>query len=97
MNIFGNEPHERVLQSKSTRYIKRVQPSNIFEALLSREGKIINKVWVKTTVKETKTVIADDKIQFSLDAMEHLRGKNIRAAQESGEPLEPVCYKDTRA
>ena len=93
MNIFGKDPNERVLQSKSTRYIKRVQPSNIFEALLSHEGKIINKVWVKTTVKETKT----DQIQFSSNATEHLRGKNIRAAQESGKPLKPVCYKDKRA
>ncbi len=97
MNIFGKDPNERVLQSKSTRYIKRVQPSNIFEALLSHEGKIINKVWVKTTVKETKTVIAADQIQFSSNATEHLRGKNIRAAQESGKPLKPVCYKDKRA
>lgn len=87
MDIFGNDPCERVLHSKTTRYIKHVQPTNIFEALLSREGKIKSKVWVKTTVKEIKTVIAADQIQFSSDAMEHLRGKNIKTTTDSGDPL----------
>lgn len=74
MDIFTYDAQDRTEKVISTRYfVKRMQPSDIFEALLAKEGKLSRKAWFKTTVKEIRG--SADTLSLSPEALESLRAE----------------------
>lgn len=89
MNFFLDDPYKYTEKNHSTRYyVKHMQPSNIFEALLAKEGKLSRKAWFKTTVKETRADTPTDRLELSPEAMERLRGEHIPANRKYADAIE---------
>lgn len=83
MNNIQNSYYTKILKKREYTYLKREQPTNIFEALLAKEKGIVRVSKIKRT--HTQSVEArTDTFELSLEAETHMRGEYTGKPPESG-------------
>lgn len=93
MNNIQNSYYTKILKKREYTYLKREQPTNIFEALLAKEKGIVRVSKIKCT--HTQSVEAyTDTFELSPETETRMRDEYIGRTLESGEPLKGISLED---
>lgn len=93
MNYIQNSYYAKILKKNEYTYLKREQPTNIFEAMLAHEKGIVRVSKMKCTHTESVEMHADT-FEISPETEMRMRNEYIKASLESGEPMTGVSYDD---